>query len=323
MSIDINSGFMVYATSPIDVRYSNNGIPYSSTSSVCSSILLTSRHQGLTVLVGTSSAQEYWWQNGTLDSQLILKQNSSISATGSVGSAGPTGPQGIQGIQGSMGPTGPQGATGPQGIQGIQGTSGSSGAQGPQGATGPQGIQGIQGTSGSSGAQGPQGATGPQGIQGSNGPTGIGFTTITNPSADNILLANGSSNSASASSNLKFNGSLMTVIGNVSVSGTISTSTIIATNGGFDSDIRLKSNIIYSPIIKGIDSIKSASYVMGGNFHIGYIAQDVENIAPSSIIKKDNGYLALNYNEVLVAKVAYLENKVKELYDIIERNGLK
>ena len=111
---------------------------------------------------------------------------------------------------------------------------------------------------------------------------------------------------------------------NIGCSGSINVSgNITATNGGFDSDKRLKSDIVYNPVIEGIDSIKSASYIIGGNSHIGYIAQDVENIVPSSIIKKDDGYLALNYNEVLVAKVAFLENKVKELSDIIERNGLK
>ena len=109
-----------------------------------------------------------------------------------------------------------------------------------------------------------------------------------------------------------------TLYGNVSTNGSITAQT-----GGFDSDARLKSDIVYNPIIEGIDSIRSASYVIGGNSHIGYIAQEVQNIVPSSIIKKDDGYLALNYNEVLVAKVAFLENKVKELSDIIERNGLK
>ena len=112
--------------------------------------------------------------------------------------------------------------------------------------------------------------------------------------------------------------------GNIHVSGNISASgSVTAQTGGFDSDARLKSNIVYNPVIEGIDSIKSASYIISGNSHIGYIAQDVEGIVPSSIIKKDDGYLALNYNEVLVAKVAFLENKVKELSDIIERNGLK
>jgi len=121
-----------------------------------------------------------------------------------------------------------------------------------------------------------------------------------------------------------YSGNALQVTGNAYVSGNISASgSITAQTGGFDSDFRLKSDIVYNPKIEGIDSIKSASYVIGGNSHIGYIAQDVEGIVPSSIIKKDDGYLALNYNEVLVAKVAYLENKVKELYDIIERNGLK
>ena len=108
------------------------------------------------------------------------------------------------------------------------------------------------------------------------------------------------------------------VYGNISASGSITAQT-----GGFDSDIRLKSDIVYNPIIKGIDTIRSASYIIGNKKHIGYIAQEVENIIPSSIIKKEDGYLALNYNEVLVAKISYLEDKIKQFLDIIERNGLK
>ena len=122
--------------------------------------------------------------------------------------------------------------------------------------------------------------------------------------------------------NLQINGNAQMI--NLYLSGNISASgSITAQTGGFDSDIRLKSDIIYNPIIEGIDTIRSASYIIRGTQHIGYIAQEVENIIPSSIIKKDDGYLALNYNEVLVAKISYLENKVKILSDIIERNGLK
>lgn len=134
-----------------------------------------------------------------------------------------------------------------------------------------------------------------------------------------IAIGNGTSGTVSNAVIIGNSGITSTTLyGNVTTNGSITAQT-----GGFDSDIRLKSDIVYNPIIEGIDSIKSASYVIGGNSHIGYIAQEVENIVPSSIIRKEDGYLALNYNEVLVAKVAYLENKVKELYDIIERNGLK
>ena len=139
-------------------------------------------------------------------------------------------------------------------------------------------------------------------------------TDILNNNTGNVLIGYSQSQGAAK---LQVSGSAYFSV-NISASGSITAQT-----GGFDSDARLKSNIVYNPVIEGIDSIKSASYIIGGNNHIGYIAQDVENIVPSSIIKKDDGYLALNYNEVLVAKVAFLENKVKELSDIIERNGLK
>ena len=47
--------------------------------------------------------------------------------------------------------------------------------------------------------------------------------------------------------------------------------------------------------------------------HLGYYAQDVEKIAPWLVSEDPRGYKALNYIEVLVAKVAALEAKVKAL----------
>lgn len=85
------------------------------------------------------------------------------------------------------------------------------GITGPAGATGPQGIQGIQGPTGS---QGIQGATG------STGATGAGFTSITNTTTNNVLLANGTSNSATGAPNLTFNGNTLSITGGISSSAT-------------------------------------------------------------------------------------------------------
>jgi hypothetical protein len=88
--LNILTGFQVSAYSPIDTRYldfSNTiPIPYSSTSSAIS-LNPNYRYQGMTILVGTSSnPQEYWWKNGTSDSQLILKKiDGSISGSASNG----------------------------------------------------------------------------------------------------------------------------------------------------------------------------------------------------------------------------------------------
>lgn len=47
--------------------------------------------------------------------------------------------------------------------------------------------------------------------------------------------------------------------------------------------------------------------------HIGYIAQDVEKVAPFMVFDDANGYKSLNYIALLCAKVDALEKKVAEL----------
>lgn len=99
------------------------------------------------------------------------------------------------------------------------------------------------------------------------------------------------------------------------------TGTITATGGGFDSDMRLKKLIKYNPIIKDIELIKTVAYFKDDKFHIGYFAQEVNEILPSSIIEKENGFLAVAYHEVHTAKINYLENKIKDLENLI--NSIK
>jgi len=80
MPIGFTNNISIGSPYPLDSRYSDQNSnpqyqPYTSTVSVCSSITYSVRYQGLTVLVGTSSPfQEYWWQDGTSDSQLVIKQ---------------------------------------------------------------------------------------------------------------------------------------------------------------------------------------------------------------------------------------------------------
>lgn len=47
--------------------------------------------------------------------------------------------------------------------------------------------------------------------------------------------------------------------------------------------------------------------------HYGYVAQEVKKEMPNQVNKDDNGYLSVNYIEVLVAKVNALEKEVKRL----------
>ena len=47
--------------------------------------------------------------------------------------------------------------------------------------------------------------------------------------------------------------------------------------------------------------------------HIGYFAQDVEEVAPYLVDEDAMGYKSLDYNGILVAKIASLEKRVAEL----------
>ena len=55
-----------------------------------------------------------------------------------------------------------------------------------------------------------------------------------------------------------------------------------------------------------------------GQLHVGYIAQEVEKVAPDMVQEKEDGTKALNYIEFLCAKIEMLERRIKELED---KNG--
>lgn len=52
-----------------------------------------------------------------------------------------------------------------------------------------------------------------------------------------------------------------------------------------------------------------------GQLHVGYIAQDVEKVAPDMVQEKEDGTKTLNYIEFLCAKIEMLERRIKELED--------
>ena len=55
-----------------------------------------------------------------------------------------------------------------------------------------------------------------------------------------------------------------------------------------------------------------------GQLHVGYIAQEVEKVAPGMVQEREDGTKALNYIELLCAKIEMLERRIKELED---KNG--
>jgi hypothetical protein len=119
----------------------------------------------------------------------------------------------------------------------------------------------------------------------------------------------------------QFEAMRITSSGNVGI-GTTSPSERLTVSGNVlatafftSSDITLK-NIIktnYNPT--GIEAIsyKWKDSGIDTKVHTGYSAQQVQEFMPDAVSKDSNGKLSVNYVEVLVAKIAVLEAKVKQL----------
>jgi hypothetical protein len=94
---------------------------------------------------------------------------------------------------------------------------------------------------------------------------------------------------------------------------------VTASSGFFDtSDRRLKIIVKDYEQPKGIENVKSRMYVKNGKKELGYFAQDLQEILPSAVGQGDDGFLTLSYSQVHTAKIAYLEEKVAQLENLIK-----
>lgn len=95
--------------------------------------------------------------------------------------------------------------------------------------------------------------------------------------------------------------------GNMTIAGTLTQS----------SDARLKDVVGEVPDVSGIRAVRFKWNDKKGTHddrdHIGYIAQEVEKIAPYLVGDDSNGYKSLDYIALLCAKVEMLERRVAEL----------
>lgn len=84
-----------------------------------------------------------------------------------------------------------------------------------------------------------------------------------------------------------------------------------------NSDINLKHNIqpLQKSLLEQVYNVKEISFNWNSDNteSFGYIAQDYEKISKTFVSKKTDGLLSLNYTEVLVAQIAALKQKIKDL----------
>ena len=95
--------------------------------------------------------------------------------------------------------------------------------------------------------------------------------------------------------------------GNMTIAGTLTQS----------SDAQLKTVEGEIPDVSEIHAVRFRWNDVNGQHddleHVGYIAQDVEKVAPFMVKEDSNGYKALDYIAFLCAKMELLERRVKEL----------
>lgn len=92
------------------------------------------------------------------------------------------------------------------------------------------------------------------------------------------------------------------------------TSTSISAAAFFEiSDSRLKTLINDKIDYQSISNVVPRYYDKNGKKELGYYAQDFLDILPSAVSKNEEGFLNLSYREVHTAKIAYLEEKIKNL----------
>jgi len=130
-----------------------------------------------------------------------------------------------------------------------------------------------------------------------------GLTTISFTTANNVLIGTTTDN-----------GSKLQVTGAATF-----TSSVTAAGGFFDtSDSRLKILVKDYEQPKGIENVAARMYVKNSKKELGYFAQDLQEILPSAVVEGSDGFLTLSYSQVHTAKIAYLEDKVAQLEELIK-----
>lgn len=85
------------------------------------------------------------------------------------------------------------------------------------------------------------------------------------------------------------------------------------------SDKRLKTQLEANYAPQNICDIQAYLYIKDGKEEVGYYAQEVSEVIPSAVAEGSDGFLTVAYNQVMVAKIQYLENKLKQLEDELGR----
>lgn len=110
--------------------------------------------------------------------------------------------------------------------------------------------------------------------------------------------------------------------GEVVFSNTVESASSISAAGGFfdTSDARVKANVKEIDA-SDADKVKLVEFDRTDKEHHGYgvIAQELEKVYPEMVNTDDEGFKSVNYNELAMVKIKYLEDKVARLEALVGR----
>lgn len=110
--------------------------------------------------------------------------------------------------------------------------------------------------------------------------------------------------------------------GEVVFSNTVESSSSISAAGGFfdTSDARVKANVKEIDA-SDADKVKLVEFDRTDKEHHGYgvIAQELEKVYPEMVNTDSEGFKSVNYNELAMVKIKYLEDKVARLEALVGR----
>ncbi len=160
------------------------------------------------------------------------------------------------------------------------------------------------------------------------------YVAICDKSKDNCYItADGSTGIIemyNSSNSIRFNDSNATIEvegaigfnGEVVFSNTVESSSSISAAGGFfdTSDARVKANVKEIDA-SDADKVKLVEFDRTDKEHHGYgvIAQELEKVYPEMVNTDSEGFKSVNYNELAMVKIKYLEDKVARLEALVGR----
>lgn len=112
------------------------------------------------------------------------------------------------------------------------------------------------------------------------------------------------------------------ITGDITCTGAATFSSTVAAGGGFfdTSDARVKTNVKEIDASKA-DAVRLVEFDRTDKKHHGYgvIAQELEKVYPEMVNTDSEGFKSVNYNELAMVKIKYLEDKVARLEALVGR----